>query len=856
MDVFFSDFDSYSEGSSDEQEDDEFFYSGQASSILSNLQESIVKIDDLLLFERRYVPGDIVRLVNDRPFLQIGRVTDIEMVVDLENVDGKKLKGINSKNLQRIRSISTNDYVIWGPWVGKADHITDSVTVLFDDGTKCEFTLTGMEMEKLVPISPDLFDDSQYPYYPGQRVKAVNLAQSKSKSTQWLCGSKNEKHDEGTVCTVDAGLVQVTWLGCAVIDLETIPVPPSLQNAKDLTSCFSQSNWQLGDWCVLPKIDHTGFMNHTVHKQSNRHFGFQEVFLIAQMKFKVDVLWQDGTESYGLDSSSLDPVNTLDAHDFWPHQFVLEKETCDDQEKKWGLVKVVDTNEKTVKVKWESELKEETVSAYELREHPDYSYSQGDLVFRLQRGHNLKNSEDTDKCGTNLYLDHIGIVIGIKNGIVEVKWAAGSTSKVAPQDIFRVEKSESVSATPLINNDSIEPNQEKSRHDNHSPDQCEKCFSDSDDERDCLKTLYDSTTFKVPRAAIGFLSNVARCLFGFSPYTSLSSASYHASEKETVPDFDSEEVNQVVVETSSEENPTEFKELEDASALSTNKNLKEIKQFDMVNDCLNHHFVDSPEKCSASSQVKKSWLKKVQQEWNILANNLPETIYVRVFEERMDLLQSVIIGAPGTPYHDCLFFFEIFLPQEYPHEPPMVHYESGGLRVNPNLYESGRVCLSLLNTWTGTGTETWNPNGSTILQVLLSLQALVLNQKPYFNEAGYDQQVGSLEGDKNSCSYNENAFLMSCKTMLYILRKPPKHFEELVEEHFSKRCVHILMACKAYLEGVPIGCAFESQNLDPELQKVNSTGFKIMLSKLVPKLIEAFTARGFDCGEYSKTGWW
>lgn len=51
---------------------------------------------------------------------------------------------------------------------------------------------------------------------------------------------------------------------------------------------------------------------------------------------------------------------------------------------------------------------------------------------------------------------------------------------------------------------------------------------------------------------------------------------------------------------------------------------------------------------------------------------LTETIYVRVFEERMDLIQSVIIGAPGTPYHDCLFFFDIFLPPEYPHEPPVI----------------------------------------------------------------------------------------------------------------------------------------------------------------------------------------
>jgi len=68
----------------------------------------------------------------------------------------------------------------------------------------------------------------------------------------------------------------------------------------------------------------------------------------------------------------------------------------------------------------------------------------------------------------------------------------------------------------------------------------------------------------------------------------------------------------------------------------------------------------------------------------------------------------------------------------------MVYYHSGGHHVIQNLYESGKVCLSLLNTWTGSGSEVWNPIISTILQVLLSLQALVLNENPYFNEAGYD----------------------------------------------------------------------------------------------------------------------
>ncbi|KAI3745534.1 hypothetical protein L1987_58648 [Smallanthus sonchifolius] len=516
--------------SSDGYEDDDFIYTGQATSILSNLQETIGKIDDFLLFERRYVHGDIVYSADS----QMGKVTNVEMVVDLENINEKKLKDINSKKLGRIRSISAGDFVISGPWVGRAEHITDSVTVLFDDGTKCEFTVTGLETEKLVPISPDLMDDSQYPYYPGQRVKGVNL--TPSKSSKWFCGSKSKNQDEGTVCSVDTGLVHVNWLGCVLLGSESMPVPPSLQESKDLTpiSCFSHSNWQIGDWCMLPKAEHTSFTDHPVHKQSNICSDFQEIF------------------------------------------FVLEKGTSDDQQdRKWGVVKAVDANEKTAKVKWESVI-EEIVSVYELIEHPDYSYNQGDLVFRLNK------DQIVEKCSSDLYLAHIGIVIGLKNGFVEVKWALGFTSKVAPHEVLRVEKSE---ATPSLN---IQQDQDKAEL---SLDARDKSFSDSDEYDDCLKTV----TFNVPQAAVGFLSNVAKSLLGFPFYAA---ARDHVSENRSISGFD-EEDDPVFVETSSE---VKVKE-------SCSKNLKDFRQFDMVNDCSDHHFVD---KSSISSQVKKCWLKKVE----------------------------------------------------------------------------------------------------------------------------------------------------------------------------------------------------------------------------------------------------
>ncbi|CAM6099354.1 unnamed protein product [Calypogeia fissa] len=268
-----------------------------------------------------------------------------------------------------------------------------------------------------------------------------------------------------------------------------------------------------------------------------------------------------------------------------------------------------------------------------------------------------------------------------------------------------------------------------------------------------------------------------------------------------------------------------------------------IKHFDCVKDSSDHHYTSE----IAQPTNRRKWVKKIQLEWSILEKNLPDTIYVRVYEERMDLLRAVIVGAKQTPYHDGLFVFDLYMPPEYPSVPPVAHYHSGGLRLNPNLYENGKVCLSLLNTWTGKGTEIWHPSTSSILQVLVSIQGLVLNERPYFNEAGYDKQVGTGEGEKNSLVYNENSFLLSCKSMLYLLRRPPMHFEDLIRDHFRKRGYHVLLACKAYLAGAEVGSLTESDLSSIEDRKFDdhsSAGFKLMMNKLVPKLAAAFEEVG------------
>ena len=143
----------------------------------------------------------------------------------------------------------------------------------------------------------------------------------------------------------------------------------------------------------------------------------------------------------------------------------------------------------------------------------------------------------------------------------------------------------------------------------------------------------------------------------------------------------------------------------------------------------------------------QSFFKAVQKEHKLLKNSLPpDGVFVRSFEDRLDLLSVLIEGPMNTPYEDGLFAFDIQLGHDYPNSPPSCHYISYCTdRLNPNLYEDGKVCVSLLGTWSGRGSEVWCPNSSTLLQVIVSIQGLILVDEPYYNEAGYEKQRGELQ---------------------------------------------------------------------------------------------------------------
>lgn len=124
-------------------------------------------------------------------------------------------------------------------------------------------------------------------------------------------------------------------------------------------------------------------------------------------------------------------------------------------------------------------------------------------------------------------------------------------------------------------------------------------------------------------------------------------------------------------------------------------------------------------------------------------------IYYVHDETNMMKASALMIGPENTPYHGGFYFFDITYPYNYPHSPPMIKYctNYNNIRFHPNMYVSGKVCVSILNTWRG---DQWT-SCQTITSVLLTICSLFDNE-PLTNEPGFENVN---ERRHNHISYKE-----------------------------------------------------------------------------------------------------
>ncbi|KFO05236.1 UBE2Z enzyme, partial [Centropus bengalensis] len=179
----------------------------------------------------------------------------------------------------------------------------------------------------------------------------------------------------------------------------------------------------------------------------------------------------------------------------------------------------------------------------------------------------------------------------------------------------------------------------------------------------------------------------------------------------------------------------------------------------------------------------------------------PPGMFVVPDPHDMTKIHALITGPFDTPYEGGFFLFLFRCPPDYPIHPPRVKLMTTGnntVRFNPNFYRNGKVCLSILGTWTG---PAWSPAQS-ISSVLISIQSL-MTENPYHNEPGFEQERHPGDSKNyNECIRHETIRVAVCD-MLEGKCPCPEPLRGVMEKSFMEYYDFYEGVCKErlYLQG-------------------------------------------------------
>lgn len=190
----------------------------------------------------------------------------------------------------------------------------------------------------------------------------------------------------------------------------------------------------------------------------------------------------------------------------------------------------------------------------------------------------------------------------------------------------------------------------------------------------------------------------------------------------------------------------------------------------------------------------KIYIKRIISDISEISSDYDPKIHIWYDEENITKIRALIIGPEGTPYEDGFFYFTIDIPESYPFHHPSAKFETINhkIRFNPNLYEGGKVCLSIIGTWNG---PKWS-SVQTLKSLLLSIQSL-MDVHPMVNEPSFEN---TKIDDPRAIEYNEYIRFHTYEFAIYEMLKNESHFpyfKEVIESYFIENYDRIYKKLKA-----------------------------------------------------------
>jgi ubiquitin-protein ligase len=204
-------------------------------------------------------------------------------------------------------------------------------------------------------------------------------------------------------------------------------------------------------------------------------------------------------------------------------------------------------------------------------------------------------------------------------------------------------------------------------------------------------------------------------------------------------------------------------------------------------------------------------------------------IYYHINDDNINEIYVMIIGPEDTPYYLGFYCFKATYPDNYPFSPIKVRFltTESNVRMNPNLYGNGKVCLSILGTWTG---PSWT-SIMNIFSVFTSIVGEIFVKDPFKNEPGQEQSSNKTNECYNNYLYHENLRLAIVNT--YSKPTYSKYFIEIISKY-------IIDNKEKYLELLKFYESEEIKNKDIIIFKTPNLWSKYNHHNIYPYLIKKF----------------
>lgn len=226
--------------------------------------------------------------------------------------------------------------------------------------------------------------------------------------------------------------------------------------------------------------------------------------------------------------------------------------------------------------------------------------------------------------------------------------------------------------------------------------------------------------------------------------------------------------------------------------------------------------------------VERTCIKRLASDVKDLIKEplIEHQIYYNHDQDDMLKGYALIVGKKDTIYFSGYYLFEFHFPPNYPHSPPKVIFctRDGETRFHPNMYKSGKVCLSVLNTWKG---ESWTSCQS-IKSILLILASILENDSLLY-EPGINKNHRDFQKYHQIIEY-KNFDIAVFQILNYQFPEKFKTFYPVMKEKFIENYESI----KNILE--------EKKNINKQIStSVYGMSFNISYKKLLPILNNIYT---------------